>query len=155
MLKDILEMDGVRIINRNFGGKKSVYNKAGDRNFCVVIDDPDKAEMMAEDGWNIKIKAPREEGDLPFYFLSVKVKFNEDYPRLNPVVYLRSGRNMIKIDEETINMLDDVDITNVDMEIRPYNYNVNDKSGVSAYLVSMCVTQKVDRYKENYMVEEE
>ena len=154
MIKDILQMDGVRLIHKNFSGKPSTYNRKGDRNFAVVIDDPDVAQRMAEDGWNIKIKPPREEGDNPLHFLSVKVKFNADYPRLNPAIYLRTGDKMNKLDEETVNMLDDVNIANVDLDIRPFNYDVNGKTGISAYLVSICVTQDVNRFELRYAEEE-
>jgi hypothetical protein len=152
-IKDILSFDNARIINRNFEGRASKYNREGDRNFCVVIDDPDLASRLRDDGWNIKIKPPREEGDDPLTFLSIKIKFDDEHPRLNPAVYLKSGRNMNKLDEESINILDSVDITSVDMDIRPYNYDVNGKTGISAYLLGMCVTQNVNRFEQRFAQE--
>ena len=115
MLKDILRIDDARIINRNFEGRANKYNREGDRNFCVVIEDPDLAQRLAADGWNVKIKAPREEGDSPLHFISVKVKFDDDHPRLNPSVYLKTGKKMNKLDEEYISILDSVDILTVDL----------------------------------------
>ena len=150
MIKEMLKMDNVRIIYRNFTGEASKYNREGDRNFAVVIEDPVIAQNMADDGWNVKIRAPKEDGDDPFYYLVVKVKFNRETPRLNPIIYLRSGNNMRRLDEETIHLLDEVDIVNVDLDIRPYNYEINGKTGVTAYLDSICVTQKVDRFIERY-----
>ena len=154
MLKDILRMDNVRIIHRNFAGRRSQYNREGDRNFSVVIEDSRVAQQLAEVGWNIKIKPPREDGDSPLRYLPVKIKYNQDYPRSNPVVYLRSGKNMRKLDEDSLDVLDTVDIINVDLDIRPYNYNVQGKTGVTAYLTSMCITQNVDRFMQKYAEEE-
>ncbi len=55
-----LMMEDARIIFRNFAGKEGMYNRDGDRNFCVILD-PKLASQMAEDGWNIKILRVREE----------------------------------------------------------------------------------------------
>ena len=154
MVKDILKMDNVRIVFRNFSGRGGTYNREGDRNFAVVIDDPVLANALVDDGWNVKIREPQEEGDNPFCFLTVKVRFNKDNPGLDPKIYLRSGKNMQRIDEETVKILDEVDIRNVDLDIRPYNYDVNGKTGISAYLLSICVTQEVDRFMLRYSEEE-
>ena len=154
IVEDILKMDDVRIVFRNFSGRGGTYNREVDRNFAVVIEDPDVAAALAEDGWNVKIKEPQEEGDTPFCFLTVKVKFHDENPGLNPKIYLRTGRNMNLLHEDTVNILDDIEIENVDLDIRPYNYNVNGKTGVSAYLLSTCVTQKVDRFMAKYASEE-
>lgn len=154
MLTEILEINNARIINRNFSGRPGTYNNLGDRNFCVVIDDPIKAHQLGDDGWNVKIKAPEEPGDEPFCFLPIKVKYNPDRPSRNPVIYLRTGRTMVEMDEETVNKLDEIDIEKVDMDIRPFNYDVRDSKGVSAYLVTMTVYQRVDRHKQKWAEEE-
>ena len=148
--RGILQIDDARIIYRNFSGEPSKYNRAGDRNFAVIIPDPDLADKLAADGWNVKIKPPREEGDDPFMYLPVKVKFNER----GPVVYLKTGKNMVKLDEESIDCLDHVDILGVDLDIRPYDWNVNDKTGRTAYLQTICVTQDIDRFAARYAEEE-
>lgn len=168
--RNILEIDNARIIFRNFRGEGSKYNKEGDRNFALVIsggvldDGRDRREVTAEEmadalmndvnrfgaGWNVKIKAPREEGDEPFIYLPVKVKFNDR----GPAVYLKSGRNQIKLTEETVAMLDDIDILSVDMDIRPYDDEINGKPFRSAYLQSIFVTQEFDRLAARFAEEE-
>lgn len=153
-IKEILELNDVRIVFRNFSGKPSPYNREGDRNFAVVIDDPEVAEALANDGWNVKIKEPLEEGDKPFCFLTVKVKFNRDNPRLNPTIYLVAGKKRLKLDEEMVGILDEIDIENVSMDIRPYNYDVNGKTGVSAYLLRIMVVQEMDRFMIGFADEE-
>lgn len=149
--KGNLIIDDARIIYRNLSGEPSQYNREGDRNFSLVIPDQDVANALIDEGWNVKIRAPREEGDMPFMHLPIKARFN-DY---GPTVYLRSGKNMVKLDEESVGQLDHIDIEFVDMEVRPYDWSRPDgSSGRSAYLASMCVTQKVDRYMARYAEEE-
>lgn len=144
--RGILQIDDAKIIYRNFSGAGSKFNREGDRNFSVVIEDQEIADALMEEGWNVKIKLPREEGDAPFMHLPVKVKFNER----GPAVYLKTGDRMNRLDEEGIDCLDDIDILGVDLDIRPYNWEVNGKTGRTAYLQSIHVTQEVDRFAERY-----
>ena len=144
--RGILQIDDARIIFRNFEGRGDKYNREGDRNFAVVIPDQNVAERMIEDGWNVKIRPPREEGDDPFMYLPVKVKFNDRGPN----VYLVTGKRQNKLDEEAVGLLDNVDIESVDMDVRPYDWEVNGKTGRTAYLQSIRVTQKVDRFAERW-----
>lgn len=151
--RGVVQIDDARIIYRNFAGAPSKFNREGDRNFAVVIEDQDIAEALTEKGWNVKIKPPREEGDEPFMFLPVKVKFNDRGPK----VYLQNslgGRNRVTLDEDTVGILDNVDITNVDLDIRPYDWDVQGKTGRTAYLQSICVTQEVDRFLDRYAEQE-
>lgn len=148
--RGILQIDDARIVYRNFTGVGSKYNREGDRNFAVVIPNEDLANRLTDDGWNVRIKPPRVDGDDPFMYLPVKIKFSDR----GPVVYLRSGRSMNKLDEESIGLIDNIDILSVDMDIRPYDWEVNGKVGRTAYLQSMCVIQRVDRFAEKYAEEE-
>ena len=145
--RDILQIDDARIIYRNFAGRGDKYNREGDRNFAVVIPDEDMANDLTKLGWNVKIKPPREDGDTPFMFLPVKVKFNDR----GPDVYLKTGNVQNRLDEESVGLLDNIDIISVDLDIRPYDWIVqegtpNEKSGRSAYLQSIRVIQDVDRF---------
>lgn len=140
--RDILQIDDARIIYRNFAGRGDKYNREGDRNFAVVIPDEEMAKELSDRGWNVKIKPPREDGDTPFMFLPVKVKFNDRGPN----VYLKTGNNQNRLDEESIGLIDNIDIIGVDLDIRPFDWDVNGKQGRTAYLQSMRVTQDIDRF---------
>ena len=146
-----LQIDDARIAFRNFRGLEKEYNRAGERNFSWVIEDPDYAEYLKEQGWNVRIKPPREEGDAPYCHLPVKVKMTGS----TLVVLVRSGMPNLELNEESVGCLDLMDIERIDMDIRPYNWVVNEgkaseKRGRAAYLQTMYVVQSVNRFKERY-----
>lgn len=144
--KDLV-IEGAKLIFRNFSGKADQYNREGDRNFNVIIDDGMLAQRLAEEGWNIKIRPPREEGDEPLYRMPVKVNFNSDFP---PKIWLVTRKANTLLNEETVGNLDYAEIRNVDLIITPYFWEVNGKSGVKAYLKTMYVTLEEDVFAEKY-----
>ena len=151
--KGILQIDDAKIIFKNFEGRGDKFNREGDRNFSLLIEDPDTADALIEKGWNVKIKKGRDPDDSPFMRLPVKVKFTDYGPR----VYLNSAGNVTELDEESIACLDNIDIESVAMNIRPYDWKVNGRTGRTAYLQSMEVIQRIDRFAAKYanMHEEE
>lgn len=148
--RGILQIDDARIIYRNFRGEGSKFNREGDKNFALVIPDQDMADALVREGWNVKIKPPIDEEDEPFMFLPVKVKFNDRGPQ----VYLKTGDRVNRLDEESIAMLDDIDILSVNMDLRSYHWEVNGKTGITAYLQSIEVIQEIDRFAARYAEEE-
>lgn len=148
--RGILQIDDARIIYRNFAGEATKFNREGDRNFAVVIPDQETADALIDAGWNVKIKPPREDGESPFMFLPVKVKFN-DY---GPIIYLRTGSRRNKLDEESISCIDDIDIESADLDIRPYDWDVNGKQGRTAYLQGGEIFQRMDRFTARFEEEE-
>lgn len=144
--KNILQIDDARIIFKNFEGRGDKYNREGDRNFSLLIEDPKTADALIAEGWNVKIKEGRDEDDGPFMRLPVKVKFT-DY---GPNVYLITGGRRNELDEESIACLDNIDIESIDMDIRPYDWEVNGRTGRTAYLQSMQVVQRIDRFAARY-----
>lgn len=148
--RDILQVDDARIIYRNFKGEPSKFNREGDRNFALIIPNEDMANDLVDRGWNVKIKPPRDEYDSPFMYLPVKIKFNDR----GPAIYLKSGNNVRKLSEDVVGLIDDIDILSVDMDVRPYDWEVNGKTGRTAYLQSMEVVQEVDRFAARFAEEE-
>ena len=144
--KGILQIDDAKIIFRNFEGRGDKYNREGDRNFSLLIEGPDTADALIKEGWNVRIKDGRDEDEGPFMRLPVKVKFT-DY---GPNVYLITGDRRNELDEESIACLDNIDIESVDMDIRPYDWEVNGRTGRTAYLQSMQVVQRIDRFAARY-----
>lgn len=140
--KGIMQIDNAKIIFKNFEGRGDKFNREGDRNFSLLIEDPNTADAMIKEGWNVKIKEGRDEDEGPFMRLPIKVKFTDYGPR----VYLNSAGNVTELDEESIACLDNIDIESVDMDIRPYDWDVNGRTGRTAYLQSMEVIQRIDRF---------
>lgn len=150
--RGILQIDDARITYKNFTGIGGKYNREGDRSFSLVIDDREIADALINDknkfgvGWNVKIKPPKEEGDEPFMHMPVKVKFTD----FGPNVYLKTGDRVNRLDAESIACLDSIRIASVDLDIRPYDNEINGKPFRSAYLQSICVTQDVDRFADRF-----
>lgn len=142
----VLNMEDVKIVFRNFRGEeRGQWNKAGDRNFSVVIEDEALAQQLIEDGWKVKIRKPKREDAEPFYHLPVKVSFK--YP---PKIVRIAGRHKTLLDENSVGCLDFDNISRVDIVIRPYMWDVNGSHGVAAYVKSMYVTVLEDVFASRY-----
>lgn len=158
-----LEINDARIMWPNFSGSADRFNREGDRNFNLVIPTQEIADLLLNnkneygDHWNVKIKPPKGDGDVPFMHMPVKVKFNNRGPNVYLVPcskdeYLArkldgTAPNPVPLDEDTVKCLDDIDIISVDMDIRPYDGQMaNGMTFRTAYLSAMRVYQRVDRF---------
>lgn len=141
-----LVLGGAKLIYKNFSGKQGKYNPAGNRNFCVIIPDPDLVNKLIEDGWNVKALPPRDPEDAPVHYIKVNVKYG-DYP---PKIVLITSRGKTKLNEDEINVLDWAEIENADIIIRAYPWNTNGKTGISGYLKNLYVKIHEDPFELKY-----
>lgn len=161
-----LTIENAKIGFRNFSGKEGQFNPAGRRNFCVFFDN-ETANALKNEGWNIrwlKPKSelanilnddgsvvrwiePKSEEDDPVGYLQVAVSFDH----IPPKIILVTKKGKTQLDEESIDILDWAEISNVDLVIRPYNWNLpSGKSGVKAYCKTMYVTIAEDDFESKY-----
>ena len=103
-------IEDARIIFRNFEGKEGQYNRKGDRNFAVVLDQ-DTADMLSADGWNVKMLASREEDEPDTPYIQVSVNFQNRPPRV--VMVSSAGRT--NLGESEVEVLDWCDFKTVDL----------------------------------------
>lgn len=155
-----LNIANARIFSRNFSGNTSEYNRSGTRQFCVAIDDPEQAQMLMEDGWNVKARKPRSDDEEPGYYLPVAVQFNPYPPTVYMITKIDDGsengrRKKTLLTEKSIANLDGADILNVDLVIRPRVWVTNEgtnyeKSGIKAYLKAGYFTIEQDAFAAKY-----
>lgn len=148
-VEEPVTMRGVRIIFRNFRGEKSPFNQEGARNFGVILPNEELAGVMVKDGWNVKWLEPRDddEDEVRVPWLQVKVAYDKGRP---PKIFLITSRGRTLLNENTVDVLDGSDITNVDLIVTPFNWDVNGKQGVAAYCKSMYVTIEEDELEREY-----
>lgn len=138
-------VEDAQLIFKNFAGKEDKYNRAGDRNFSVILS-TDVAEQMEKDGWNVKWLKPREPEDEPTPYISVAVNFKNRPPR----IFMLTSTARTPVSEEMVETLDYADIAMVDLIARGYEWDVNNKRGIKAYLQSMFVTIEEDALEQKY-----
>ena len=132
---------------RNFTGREQPFNKEGDRNFCVPLDDQ-TASQMIEDGWNVKYTKPGEDEEIGRPYLPVAVSF-KIFP---PSITIISSTARTRIFEDSVEMLDQVDISFMDIICTGYDWEVNGKTGTKAYLKTMFITINEDELELKYAV---
>lgn len=138
-----------QLLFRNFSGREDQYNREGNRNTCVILP-PDLAETMIEDGWNVKRLKGRDDEEFGDYYIQAAVNFNNIPPRI--VLISSSGRTTLG--DATVDILDWAELSKVDIILRPYDWQIKTKDGVSsgrkAYVKTMYATLAEDELEREY-----
>ena len=145
-MANTLIMENAKIRFRNFSGRPDEYTREGDRSFALVIDDEDLTNKLKEDGWNVRMRMPKNDGEDPWYYLKVKVNFGGFPPKIIEV----TSRNRVSLNEETVGILDSAELKSVDVEISPYHWEIGGRSGITAYLKTMYATIEEDPFAAKY-----
>ena len=138
-----ITIEGTKLIFRNFAGNPDNYNKTGGLRTTGVLIPNEEAEALKEEGWNIKYLKPRDEQDEPQAFLTVKCKFG----KIQPNIFICTERGTTRLDEETVQSIDYAEIRDVDIIIRPYEY---EPGNISAYIKSLYVNIIEDEFAAKY-----
>lgn len=148
-----IKLENIRMMWRNLRGEKKQFNEAGKRNFAIPLEE-DLALQLAEIGWNVRAKEKaNDEGKMEtLYHLSVNVKLDgKNPPRIFMITWGPDGEpRRTQLDEDTVGLLDFAEFDNVDVIIRPYNYDFNGKKGVTHYLKTLFATLHVDDLEKKY-----
>ena len=145
-------VENAKISLKNFSGNR--FNAGGEKNFRLVIEDPEMADAFTRDGWNVKIKAS-DDGDT-YMYLPVALGYKNQ--RLAPKVYMVVDGQRVELTEENVDKLDDVFIESANLVIRP-GYSVDDVTGkmhIKAWLDTMYafVGSRNDPWADRFASEE-
>lgn len=142
-----LRIKNAHIFYRNFAGKeRAPYNKEGDRNFCVELDEG-TARYLMDQGW-ARIKSqvdPDDDQATSVWYIQVRVRY-DNYP---PSVYLVTSKKRL-LNDHTVMLLDDADIEKADIVIRGSYYDYLGKTGYTPYLTRGYITIVEDEFDMAY-----
>lgn len=149
-VEDTVLFEDARLIFKNFKGEEGSFNRKGSRNFHVLLQ-PDIAQAMVGDGWNVKFLKKREDDD-PNEPEQAHLPVQVSYDIKPPHIVMLSSAGRTELSEKEVEILDYVDIEKVDFIVNPYNFpSINGRPpGVSAYLKSMFVTIREDYLEQKY-----
>ena len=148
--REVLDIANAEVLFKNFRGLEKtdrtgkVVNNYGCRTFAVIINDPDMANDMAADGWNIKILAPNEDHPEPRHYLPVEARFrNRDGSLKNrpPRITRYMDNTKEVLDEDNIGDLDSQRFLKCDLTINPNEY---EPGKIKAFLNQMKVRVEPD-----------
>lgn len=151
MAKNI-NIEGAKIIFRNFAGNRFNDHK---RTFSVVVDEKD-ADVLRAEGWNVKQFESRDGEIINHLPCEIRFQSNPEFEHLNPAIWwITESGNRVKLSEKAVGSLDNAEINNVDLVIRPYDYSkkFKIKDGdpyIKAQVKSMYVTVVEDEVDAKY-----
>ena len=131
----------------HFDGRKDTFNDEGDHNFTVVLPEDMALELMAiPDGWAIKERDGREEGDPKEYTLKIKISYKYEQPQ----IYILKGNRRFRASEEDLADIKRSTCERIDVIASPSRWVNGDRTGVSAYVKEMYVQIRESRFAEMY-----
>lgn len=140
-----LRIENAVIFKTNFEGRPTDFVPQGGRRTFLLALSRDMADVMSEEGWNVKYREPRVEGDDPLIFTEIVVNMDSKWP---PKVVLYSdfhGRKSHNdLDGETIKQLDYIEMANVDLIIHPRKHDRSSQYSIKGYANDIRVVQAPD-----------
>lgn len=142
-----LTLENVTLMFPNFAGEgRPPYNAAGDRNFCVLVDD-ELAKHLKADGWNVRTLKTTDPDVAPGQIISVTVKTDSKFP---PRLWLIHGNNRPQLmDPDDFRILDYAKFRSVSVRINPYIWQEKPQR-VSGFLEEGYFQLEPDPLRERY-----
>ena len=130
------------IFTTNFSGdpNRDTFGSSA-RKANIIIPTEEQANDISALGVNVKCTKPRpgfEDEYEPTYFVPIKVNYDSKWP---PNIYMVTpGAEPVLLDINTVNLLDNVYVTNVNAELNVYRNEM--RGTVSLYVKTMYVEQE-------------
>jgi hypothetical protein len=144
-----LKLEGVRVLPgsfKNFSGAPTKFNpQGGKRTFNIELD-PELAQQLIDEGWNVRLRTPRDEDEEPLHYMEVTCRF-DNYP---PNMFMIAGKVRTRLDEESVSELDYGRILEADLTISPYEWETSTGSGIKAYLKTGYFIMEEDDWADKY-----
>lgn len=140
-------VEGANLRFLNFEGREKLYNDKGQRSFCVDLPE-ELAQQMKADGWNVRRTKADEDGVEGIPYVNVAVGYKIRPPR----IVLMTDRVRTVLDEESVGILDGVNMKNVDLIARGSEY---EPGKLKAYLQSLYVQIDEDYLEKKYAIHDE
>ena len=147
-----IEVNNCRIMWRNFSGLNSKYaDPINKRGFIIPLPNKEIADELEANGWTVKPGKVYNDGEDPMLYL--EIKFNYKIKGKEPVIRLKTGNRVVRLSENTVDCLDEIDIESVSLDAHGSDWVLSDgREGRTAWLDSLLVVQKLDRFA--YLEEE-
>lgn len=134
------------LIFKNFKGEAKKFNAKGNRNFHIQLT-KELADGLLSDFSDLNIKFPEDDLDESYNpHIVVKIATNNKIPEVYKII----GDKSIQLTERTLGTLDNDKFDNVDLVLRPYHWEINDKTGTSLYLQKGYFTVEEDIFSKKY-----
>lgn len=147
---DKITLRNYEITFKNFSGRETQYNRAGNRNFAIVLDD-ETADQLIADGWNVRVKE-YDDGSRR-NTLTVAVRFDIDRFRPTVVMVTPNGKYFKRrpLNEDTVGELDAARVASANVTLNPSPWhNSMGNSGIKAYLTTGYFVVEKDEFEDEF-----
>ncbi len=145
------------IMYKNFSGRKTDFNREGNRNFCLCLT-TEAADRLLEEGLNVKERIrDGESSEDSLKYITIKVNLNSEYPPTIATYGTKLDGTKYKkvLTAETLGSLDFASFERVDLTFKLFHTVVLDKARTSAYLDDLRVVLRPSDLYGGYYAEYE
>lgn len=144
---DDVELEDVKIkwAFSHFDGREDTFNAKGNHDFQIMLE-PDVAERLLAEGWNVRTMDGYEEGDPPEHLLKVKISYKYEPPK----IYLIKGDRKLRADERDLADIRRDTCERIDVIITPSRWVNGPNSGITAYAKELYAKVKESRFSAMY-----